>query len=151
MKTKTSGLLMILLLSAFYGLAQQNSNQKQDSKPPKNEGKVEVYQDSRVDSIVKMHVRYNSTQSTFEGYRIQIFFDAGNNSLSGAQAAQANYQMLYPGDTAYISFVEPYYKVRIGDFRTRLEAESYLHQIIRDFPNAFIIKDKILFPKMDED
>jgi hypothetical protein len=151
MKIKKSGLLMILLLSAFYGLAQQNSYQKQDSKPPKQEGKVEVYQDSRVDSIVKMHVRYNSTQSTFEGYRIQIFFDAGNNSLSGAQAAQANYQMLYPGDTAYISFVEPYYKVRIGDFRTRLEAESYLHQIIRDFPNAFIIKDKILFPKMDED
>jgi hypothetical protein len=151
MKMKNSAILLVLLALQFIVSAQNPTNQKQDSKPPKNEGKVEVYQDSRVDSIVKMHVRYNSTQSTFEGYRIQIFFDAGNNSLSGAQAAQANYQMLYPGDTAYISFVEPYYKVRIGDFRTRLEAESYLHQIIRDFPNAFIIKDKILFPKMDED
>jgi hypothetical protein len=147
MKTKNSGLLIVLLLSFCFGMAQQNTNKK----PSKPEGKVEVYQDSRVDSIVKMHVNYNTSQSTFEGYRIQIFFDAGNNSLNGAQAAQASYQMLYPGDTAYISFSEPYYKVRVGDFRTRLEAESYLRKIATDFPNAFVIRDKILFPKMDDE
>ena len=147
MKMKNLRILVVMVALPFLMLAQQ----KTENRPSKQEGKVEVFQDSRVDSIVKMHVRYNASQSSFEGYRIQIFFDAGNNSLSGAQAAQTNYQMLYPGDTAYISFSEPYYKVRVGDFRTRLEAESYLKQIVGDFPNAFIIRDKILFPKMDDD
>ena len=148
---KNSGFLVVLLVWPFILVAQTNTGQNSGSKPPKQQGKVEVYQDSRVDSIVKMHVRYNSSQSTFDGYRIQIFFDAGNNSLNGALSAQANYQMLYPGDTAYISFVEPYYKVRVGDFRTRLEADTYLRQINRDFPNAFVIKDKVLFPKMEDE
>ena len=151
MKMKNSGFLVVLLVWPFLLVAQTNTGQNSGSKPPKQQGKVEVYQDSRVDSIVKMHVRYNSSQSTFDGYRIQIFFDAGNNSLNGALAAQANYQMLYPGDTAYISFVEPYYKVRVGDFRSRLEADTYLRQINRDFPNAFVIKDKVLFPKMEDE
>ena len=148
---KNSGFVIVVLFFSLWGFAQQNTYQKTDSKPSKQEGKIEVYQDSRIDSIVKMHISYNSVLSSFEGYRIQIFFDAGNNSLSGALAAQANYQMLYPGDTAYVSFVEPYYKVRVGDFRTRLEAESYLQKINRDFPNAFVIRDKILFPKMDDE
>ena len=147
---KNLWILFVVLAFPFLVSAQQNASNA-DKKPSKHEGKVEVYQDSRVDSIVKMHVHYNTSQSTFEGYRIQVFFDAGNNSLNGAQAAQANYQMLYPGDTAYISFSEPYYKVRVGDFRTRLEAESYLRKIATDFPNAFVIRDKILFPKMDDE
>ena len=147
---KNLWILFVVLAFPFLVSAQQNASNA-DKKPSKQEGKVEVYQDSRVDSIVKMHVHYNTSQSTFEGYRIQVFFDAGNNSLNGAQAAQANYQMLYPGDTAYISFSEPYYKVRVGDFRTRLEAESYLRKIATDFPNAFVIRDKILFPKMDDE
>jgi len=151
MKTKISIIFIVLLLVPFFGLAQQYLYQKADENPAKQEGKVEIIQDSRVDSIVKMHIRYNSVQHTFDGYRIQIFFDAGNNSLNGAQAAAANYQLLFPGDTAYISFNEPYYKVRVGDFRTRLEAESYLQQILPDFPNAFVIKDKILFPRMDDE
>lgn len=147
---KNLWILFVVLAFPFLVSAQQNASNA-DKKSSKQEGKVEVYQDSRVDSIVKMHVHYNTSQSTFEGYRIQVFFDAGNNSLNGAQAAQANYQMLYPGDTAYISFSEPYYKVRVGDFRTRLEAESYLRKIATDFPNAFVIRDKILFPKMDDE
>ncbi len=147
---KNLWILFVVLAFPFLVSAQQNASNA-DKKSSKQEGKVEVYQDSRVDSIVKMHVHYNTSQSTFEGYRIQVFFDAGNNSLNGAQAAQANYQMLYPGDTAYISFSEPYYKVRVGDFRTRLEAESYLRKIAADFPNAFVIRDKILFPKMDDE
>ncbi|MFA5419169.1 MAG: SPOR domain-containing protein [Bacteroidales bacterium] len=145
-----SAFIMVFLLP-FFGLAQQHLYKKTDEKPFKQEGKVEIFRDNRVDSTIKMHIRYNSVQHTFDGYRIQIFFDAGNNSLNGAQAAAANFQMLFPGDTAYISFNEPYYKVRVGDFRTRLEAESYLQQILPDFPNAFIIKDKILFPKMDDE
>ncbi|MFP4469741.1 MAG: SPOR domain-containing protein [Bacteroidales bacterium] len=113
------------------------------------EGKVDVFQDDRLDSIVAMHIRYNKHKDGIDGYRIQIFFDAGNYSLRRANTAAEEYQMLYPGDTAYISFSEPYYKVRVGDFRSRFEAEVYLQQILGDYPNAFVIRDQINFPPLD--
>lgn len=111
-------------------------------------GHIEVIRDSRIDSIVKMHIAYNKSQDGIMGYRVQIFFDAGNNSLTRAEAVAAEYQTLYPSDTAYISFTEPYYKVRVGDFRTRIEAEGFVQKILGDYPNAFVIRDRIRFPEL---
>jgi hypothetical protein len=112
--------------------------------PPVTHGSVEVIRDQRVDEIVKMHKVYNERrENETMGYRVQIYFDAGNNSLERAQTEARTYQMLYPDDTAYVSFSEPYYKVRVGDFRTRLSAEGFLQQIIGVYPNAFVIKDRV--------
>lgn len=126
----------------------QKSDKQQNKPLP--EGNVKIYQDSRVDTIVARHIRYNQSHQEMDGYRIQIFFDAGNNSLSRAQRVADEFMTLYPTDTAYISFSEPHYKVRVGDFRTRIEAQGYQQKIMNDFPNAFVIKDKIHFPKMED-
>ncbi len=112
-------------------------------------GQIKIFQDSRIDTIIKKHIEYNRQQNGIEGYRVQVFFDAGNNSLNRATNVAEQFQLLFPGDTAYISFSEPYYKVRVGDFRTRLDAEGYLQQILPDYPNAFVIRDKINFPGFD--
>jgi len=132
--------------------AQEYFYQKPDKQQNNSgkEGHVIVYQDSRIDTIVARHIRYNMAHQEMDGYRIQIFFDAGNNSLSRAQRLAGEFMMLYPTDTAYISFSEPHYKVRVGDFRTRIEAQGYQQKIMGDFPNAFVIKDKIHFPKMED-
>jgi hypothetical protein len=114
-----------------------------------NNGNIRVIQDPRVDSILKMNHLYNLSQNGIMGYRVQIFFDAGNFSLEKATTAAKNFQELFPGDTAYISFTEPYYRVRVGDFRTRLEARAYMEMILKEYPNAFVIRDKIRF-RFDE-
>ena len=54
----------------------------------------------------------------------------------------------YPGIMAYVVYHEPNYKVRVGDFRTRIEAEGFMKRIMGEYPSAFVIKDKILFPKL---
>lgn len=152
-------ILMNLIRIAFFALflsfsgiaaAQQHSETSQlkaDSSRQKD-GQVEVIQDSRIDSIVKKHIEYNKSRNGIMGFRVQIFFDAGNNSLERAEAVAEEYQTLYPADTAYISFTEPYYKVRVGDFRTRIEAEGFMQKILGDYPNAFVIKDRIRFPEL---
>ncbi len=144
--------LLVLLAISGFAKAQDYFYQKPDKQKQgvEKEGTVKIYQDSRVDTLVARHIRYNQAHQEMDGYRIQIFFDAGNNSLSRAQRVVDEFMTLYPSDTAYISFSEPYYKVRVGDFRTRLEAQGYQQRIQRDFPNAFVIKDKIRFPKLEE-
>jgi hypothetical protein len=150
-KTTLAFLFALLVSNAF---SQDYSYQKIDNMSSLRDtsqrapGSVELIRDSRIDSIVQMYVDYTRAQDGFMGYRVQIFFDAGNNSLQKAEAEASQFQMLYPGDTAYISFTQPYYKVRVGDFRSRLEAEGYVRKILPDYPNAFVIKDKIRFPDL---
>jgi hypothetical protein len=115
-----------------------------------NNNRIKIIQDPRVDSILKMNLEYNLYQDGIMGYRIQIFFDAGNLSLEKATTAAQDFQILFPGDTAYISFTEPYYRVRVGDFRTRLEARAYMEMILSEYPNAFVIRDKIRFRQDQE-
>jgi hypothetical protein len=43
----------------------------------------------------------------------------------------------------YIVYDQPYYKLRIGDFQSKLEARKYLDEIITVFPTAFLVKDEI--------
>lgn len=49
----------------------------------------------------------------------------------------------FPELSSYVEYEQPYYKLRLGDFKTRLEATYYLQQVITLYPGAFIVKDKI--------
>lgn len=111
-------------------------------------GQVEIIQDHKVDVLLNKHLRYSQNHQYLPGYRIQIFFDSGNNSKRGAMSAKAVFITKYPDVEAYIIFQEPYYKVRVGDFRTRMEAEGFLEIIINEYPNAYRVNDNINFPEI---
>ena len=110
-----------------------------------------IVQDSRVDSLVKLHIEANEFDPAIEGWRIQIFFEAGNNSKTMAIEAKSDFVNKYSSVPAYLIFQEPYYKVRIGDYRTKMEAEAFLKKISGSYPNAFVVKDEINYPKLGLD
>jgi hypothetical protein len=104
---------------------------------------IQIIEDPRIDSLVERYASYSESIPAIEGYRIQIFFDAGNTSMQNAYKVMERFEARYSGEHAYISFKEPYYRVRVGDFRTRIEAEGFRQKIMPEYPNAFIIKDNI--------
>lgn len=110
------------------------------------QGEVEIYADPRIDSLVQLHVAYNEAFPVIPGYRIQIFMESGNLALSNSEEVIEVFSEKYEEVPAYLRFTAPYYRVRVGDFRTRLEAEKFLQKINRKYPNAWIIKDEINFP-----
>lgn len=112
-------------------------------------GRVEVISDPRIDQLVEKHIYLNQHLSTLDGWRVQIFFDSGANSKRRASDALNRFTALYPETQAYLSFKEPYYRVRVGDFRTRLEAEGFMKAIAADYPNAFAAADMINPPPLD--
>jgi hypothetical protein len=115
-------------------------------------GFVSVVQDSQVDSVllayenIRLKVMENPDNKAIPGYRIQIFFDSGSNSSDRARTVQEAFALIYPEIPAYVSWKAPNYRVRVGDWRTRLEAEKALQLIMIDYPNAWVIKDEINFP-----
>ncbi|MCD6092256.1 MAG: SPOR domain-containing protein [Bacteroidales bacterium] len=104
---------------------------------------VLLTQEQRFDSLLMLHKKLNAMDNTIPGYRIQIYFESGNYSKSKALEVKDEFELLYPGYSAYISFSEPYYRVKVGDFRTKIEAIGFLKKIIRKYPNAFEKKERI--------
>ena len=112
-------------------------------------GAVTIYQDKLVDELIQKQLKLNEAGNNQDGYRIQIFSDSGNNSKTKAQAAINEFLAKHPETKAYLVFKSPNYKVKVGDFRSKLDAIRYLNQITEDFPNAFIVSDLINIPQVE--
>jgi len=110
--------------------------------------RLEIKQDPRIDSLLVKHIKHNEANPTLEGWRVQIYFESGNNSKMLATNARDRFIELFPDYGAYLSFNEPYYKVRVGDFRTRMDAEGFRQMIITEFPNAYVVPDKVMYDKL---
>lgn len=118
-------------------------------------GKVEVIKDPLVDTLIAKRFEMNNavgvpvtSSSSSYGYRVQIF--SGSNRKD-AYSAQARLQDQYPELRTYIIYNEPNFKVRAGDFRTRLEAQKLMQELRASFSSLFIISEKINPPKTDPD
>lgn len=135
-------LLLTLIFFSFSLFAQE----QRGFYPEK--GDVVVYQDARIDSLVKQHITLNKAFPGIDGYRVMIFFDAGNNSKDTAYRVMIEFNEEYPDVPAYISFNPPYYRVRVGDFRTELEAVRFRNKIKWDYPNAWVVNTTIQLPKL---
>jgi hypothetical protein len=102
--------------------------------------------DARIDTLLQLHELQNKKFPVIPGYRIQIYKESGNTALNQALTIRDQFEKRF-SLPAYITFNEPYYRVRVGDFRTRLEAIRFLEKIRRAYPLAWEIKDDIQIPK----
>lgn len=112
-------------------------------------GSLEINQDINVNILLNKHIEVNQAGPLMDGFRVQVFFDSGNNSKTKAQSVLDEFAAKYPKTRGYLTFKSPNYKVRVGDFRTRLDAQRFLNEIIADYPNAFIITDQINLPNVE--
>ncbi len=131
----------ILVIGILVLLISNNSIAQQLSAAP---GKVEVVQDEKITQLTEQYRKMSINNPETDGFRVQIFFDSGSNSKNAAATAKAEFEIAYPGVRTYLSYKEPYYRVRAGDFRTLLEAVGFQKKISGEYPNSFAVKDKIL-------
>ena len=77
------------------------------------------------------------------GYRIVIFMNNSQNARRDAFAAQESFKSLYPTETTYLTYDNPYFKVMVGNYTSQEEATIHLGSIRRSFPKAFIMRESI--------
>lgn len=107
---------------------------------------IKTNEESGISDLTKKYTQANAKIKTMMGFRVQIFFDSGNNSRNAAESARSKFKGKFPTTPAYLTFKEPNFRVRVGDFRSRHEARGFLKKIQLEYPNAFVIKDEINLP-----
>jgi len=80
------------------------------------------------------------------GYRVQVFYGSNRKET---YSEQARFRSEYPKLNTYITYKEPNYYLRVGDFRTRMEAQSLMNELRSSFPTLFIFREKINAPDLD--
>jgi hypothetical protein len=108
-------------------------------QPVQAQGKIEILEPWAVTHLLDQHAEFIEEIETIEGYRVQIL---ATTDLDQANAVKARC-LMYFKDKSYLDFFSPYYKVRIGDFRTKLEAYACLMKVKEHFPDAYIVLDMI--------
>lgn len=88
------------------------------------------------------------SRSARAGYRIMVFDDNNvRTAKSAAQARKSQVQSRFPQHRVYVVFDSPYWRVKVGDFRTRGEAEAVMAEIRAAFPGMSsslrIVRDRI--------
>ena len=128
--------LLILTSLAFCGYAQRR-------------GSLHIDQDSRVDRLMKRQRDVYAVSNTMNGYRVQIFMEIGNDAIAHAESMKSSFSAAFPELPVYLTYEQPYYRLRVGDFRNRVEAEKYVRLIKPQFNLAFVTADMIYRPKID--
>ena len=97
-------------------------------------GRVNIDQDKDITTLLE----FKKDLSTVDLYKIQVF--QGNRS--GAEEAKTKFASTYNEWPVSMEYETPNYKIWVGNFRSRLEADKALIKIKGNYTNAFIFKPK---------
>lgn len=106
---------------------------------------VTIHQSQNILTAMNRQISSNSSRKV-SGFRVRIFNDNKQNSRGASEAAMARFKGMYPGVAAYRTYSNPFFKVTVGDFRTKSEAMQLMQSIKGSFPSAFIVKETINYP-----
>lgn len=101
-------------------------------------GRVEITGDVKVSELVKKHIEFNERIQTVPGYRVQIAALSGPNSRNQAFDLKAKFKEEYPDVEVYIIFTEPNFRIKVGDFTSKLDAYVFMQRIKDRYPGTIV-------------
>lgn len=133
---------LALYLPKFKALNQKNDSlniaKAKVSKTYTSEGPLQI--NKKLDAVLDTIALKNKSIRYANGFRIQIY--VGNDRKLADEAKIYTYQT-YPEIFPYLTYQQPIYKVKIGDFLNRMDAERYFASIKDLYPSALILPDKV--------
>lgn len=116
---------------------------------------IVVRKDARLDVLSVKQNQHNQRMSMmlpnglYRGFRIQII---STPKRDDAFNAKANLEAQFPGEKTYIVYQSPNFKVRIGNFTRREDANKFKAELNKVFPNGvYIVDDAVEYIPKEED
>jgi len=129
-----SWILLLFVSISLSSLAQTDSNS------------IIVHKDPRIELLMKKQIEINeittrNSRRSAQGYRIQVI--STNNRNKALEAKTKIYQR-FPELKSYLMYQSPFFKLKVGNFLDRQDAENYMQDIIRLFPTGvYVVRDMV--------
>lgn len=125
---RNSAKLKIILTCLFIGFSVYYANAQDQN--------VTVNQDPKFEQLLNEKRKINASLTVNDSYKIQIFTGSSENAKKTLNEFRQEFKEI----DATIVFNTPNYKVWVGNFRTRIEAEKTLAEINNRYKNVLLIK-----------
>jgi hypothetical protein len=103
------------------------------------EGEVRIQTSAHVDQMLAQKKEYNKTIESYQGFKIQIYY----GSEKKCYEVQEDFKMIYPDIATAVIFSTPQWKLQVGNYRTRLEADNAIVNIKKEYPGAIVLAANI--------
>lgn len=137
-------LVLLLLLPPVLSAAQTDTAMAAlgaDAPITTSGGDVRLTTTPRIDALLEA---YSAHEHVRKGYRVQIFL----GDRTTAESTKRSFLQKNPEVPAYLSWLAPNFRLRVGDLRTRLEAERLLRDLKVAYPGSYIVPDDIGMPSL---
>ena len=141
-------LLLIALIFSINSFSQDTILHR-----PADTSSVIVHKDPRIDLLVKKQIQINE-ETTREarrigkGYRLLVI---NTNNRDEATAAKTKVYTFFPELKSYLLYQAPYFKLKVGNFKDRKEAEDYQKRLEKYFPKGVFIMNDTIEIKLETD
>jgi len=136
--------LYLLSVSAF---SQSGNTVVDDSSS------VIVHKDQRLDLLIKKQIEINEETSrnarrSAKGFRLLV---VNTNKREDAIEAKTTVYTYFPELKGYLLYQSPYFKLKVGNFKDRKDAEAYQKKLNDYFPKGVFVINDIIEVKLDKD
>lgn len=109
---------------------------------------VQIVQDSTMTVLLDEAMNGKRELVEVDGYRVQIY-SSNRQQTAKSEALELETKLKDKiSQTLYVQYLPPFWKVRVGDFRTYDEAKEYKKLFVQQYPemmgDTYIVRDKIL-------
>ena len=131
--------IMLFCIQLFVAQTPEKSNRTAVIDNIQNNSKVLIHQDPRLDKLIVNHINRKEEVAyghySGSGYRVQVFSsNAQKTAKNEAFSIERKLRSAFPGYGVYRIYASPFWKVRIGDFRTLEDARAFRSELIKAFP-----------------
>ena len=113
---------------------------------------VVVHKNPRIELLVKKQIQINEETSREarrigRGYRLLVI---NTNKRDEAVDAKTKVYTFFPELKSYLIYQSPYFKLKVGNFKDRKEAEDYQQRLKKYFPKGVFIMNDTIEIKLDD-
>ncbi|WP_169503573.1 SPOR domain-containing protein [Butyricimonas synergistica] len=113
-------------------------------------GQVTLHGDPKIEQLLKLQLSINKKEQAFQGYRIQILSSSSYNvNIDTLKSYTRRFEEEFPDIRAYLQYTDPDFKIRVGNFRTRIEAIPALKRIRKKYAGAYPVKTTIYLHELN--
>ena len=104
---------------------------------------VQINEDPKISALVKAWTNNNRVSPQINGWRVQIMASSDRIQV---ESARERFRNEYPEVPADWTLEKPYYKLRVGAFRSKQEALAFITDLT-GWPGAYPAKDANIHPR----
>lgn len=106
-------------------------------------GQVWIKSSTNVSTMLQNNIEENFKKGSYNMYRIQILsISSLNADIDKLEEIRDKFEKNFPNIPAYLKYINPDFKIRVGNYNSRIDCLPDMKRIEKLYPNCYPVKTR---------